>query len=395
MIRRKQLGERGGHHQTSTPPFPHQQVKLKGKKKMIQRKQVVLELLMALTLMLPMASYASGSIMVAEEQGHPFTEGEIEEVEIFNDGHLGERDSPEEKTEKERRTEFVLDDDLLARIHTKLQKLGSLAGNKDKIQEVAMKELLQWQQQEAANQHTRQILEEKRRSPPETLKAFPYELVPPPPPSADGVYSLDFVQAWTPPGGGRFAEYAMGFSPYLMTDELKQKSDDIARLRRPYIQQAMQFAWDGYREYAFGYDELRPQSKKGTNHWGNIAITLVDSLDTLWLMNKKDAFWEARDYVRDFLSHNQNRKVSVFETTIRSLGGLLSAYDLSKDSAFLEEALDLAHRLMKAFEQGPNGNTTILPMGEVNLQTGACNMIPWAGTYGLMFMNADLAVIST
>ncbi len=54
--------------------------------------------------------------------------------------------------------------------------------------------------------------------------------------------------------------------------------------------------------------------------------------------------------------------VSVFETTIRNLGGLLSAYDLSQDTVFLEKADDLGKRLMKAFGT-PNG----VPYGETEL----------------------------
>lgn len=59
--------------------------------------------------------------------------------------------------------------------------------------------------------------------------------------------------------------------------------------------------------------------------------------DTLWLMGMKEEFWEARDWVRDKLSFDHAGQVSVFETTIRELGGLLSAYDLSEDPAFLKK----------------------------------------------------------
>lgn len=51
-------------------------------------------------------------------------------------------------------------------------------------------------------------------------------------------------------------------------------------------------------------------------------------------MGMKDEFWEARDWVRDKLSYSHASEVSVFETTIRELGGLLSAYDLSGDDIF-------------------------------------------------------------
>lgn len=274
---------------------------------------------------------------------------------------------------------FELGGELLQRIQEKLQSLGISSGgkNNEQIQLVAMEEWKQWKQEEAQRESLmQQRLEAANEEP---TQVFPYELVPPPEPNANGEYSLDFVKNWTPPGGGRYAEYALGNSPYIITEELQQKSDEIARLRRPYIQEAMKFAWDGYTRYAYGMDEIRPQSKKGTNHFGGIGVTLVDSLDTLWLMNMKDEFWQARDYVRDELTHNQNRKVSVFETTIRSLGGLLSAYDWSKDPAFLEQALDLARRLMRAFDNNGHGNATVLPFGEINLSTGHSNMIPWAG----------------
>jgi mannosyl-oligosaccharide alpha-1,2-mannosidase len=94
-----------------------------------------------------------------------------------------------------------------------------------------------------------------------------------------------------------------------------------------------------------------------------MGTTLVDSLSTLWLMNMTDDFWEARDWVRDELTfHTVDRPVSVFETIIRSLGGLLSAYDLSGDSVFLQKATDLGTRLLPAFdsESGiPYGQTTL------------------------------------
>ena len=103
-----------------------------------------------------------------------------------------------------------------------------------------------------------------------------------------------------------------------------------------------------------------------------MLCSLVDALDTLWLMGMKDEFWEGRDWVRDHLTHDDVGSVSQFETTIRSLGGLLSAYDLSNDKVFLEKAEDLGSRLFKSFET-QNG----LPHGNVNLQTGASQNFGW------------------
>ena len=79
----------------------------------------------------------------------------------------------------------------------------------------------------------------------------------------------------------------------------------------------MKHVWAGYKKYAFGFDELKPLSKVGHNPWGGMGTTLVDSLDTLWLMGMKEEFWEGRDWVRDHLSHDHVGSVSFFETTIR------------------------------------------------------------------------------
>ena len=79
-----------------------------------------------------------------------------------------------------------------------------------------------------------------------------------------------------------------------MNPATQRKSDALARKRRGYIKAAMQHAWTGYQTHAFGADELGPVSGKPNSHWGGIGTTLVDALDTLWLMDMKDEFYEAR-----------------------------------------------------------------------------------------------------
>jgi mannosyl-oligosaccharide alpha-1,2-mannosidase len=136
----------------------------------------------------------------------------------------------------------------------------------------------------------------------------------------------------------------------------------------------MRRVWGAYRQHAWGHDELKPISLEGDDNWGGIGCTLVDSLDTLWLMGLRDEFWEARDWVRDHLSFSHTGTVSVFETTIRELGGLLSAYDLSGDKVFLSKAKDLGERLLGAFDT-PSG----VPMGQTNLQTKHSSNAGWTG----------------
>ncbi|KAJ3085971.1 mannosyl-oligosaccharide alpha-1,2-mannosidase, partial [Quaeritorhiza haematococci] len=118
------------------------------------------------------------------------------------------------------------------------------------------------------------------------------------------------------------------------------------------VVKAMKHTWDGYVKYAWGFDELHPLSKTGRD-WGDggLGFTIIDALDTLWIMNLKDEFKKARDWVDEKLDFDTAKgPVNLFETTIRVLGGLLSTHDLSQDPLFLHKAVDLADRLLAAFE---------------------------------------------
>lgn len=46
----------------------------------------------------------------------------------------------------------------------------------------------------------------------------------------------------------------------------------------------MRHAWKAYRTYAWGYDELHPISKS-PSPWFGLGLTIVDSIDTLYIMN--------------------------------------------------------------------------------------------------------------
>ena len=89
-----------------------------------------------------------------------------------------------------------------------------------------------------------------------------------------------------------------------------------------------------FRTYAWGKDHLKPISKTHQT-WFGLGLTLIDSLDTMLVMNLKEEFKEARNWVEEDLSFNVNKDVNLFETTIRVLGGLLSTYHLSGDKIFL------------------------------------------------------------
>jgi len=108
--------------------------------------------------------------------------------------------------------------------------------------------------------------------------------------------------------------------------------------RQKAVVTAFKHAWKGYKDYAWGYDELKPLSKSHST-WFNLGLTLIDSLDTMWLMGLEKEFQESRDWVANKLIVEQNRDVNLFETTIRVLGGLLSAYHFTEDHIFLDKAV--------------------------------------------------------
>eukprot|EP00392_Amoebophrya_sp_AT5.2_P001722 g1724.t1 len=139
------------------------------------------------------------------------------------------------------------------------------------------------------------------------------------------------------------------------------------------VRKEMVHCWRGYKQSAWGKDEVRPVTGGGHN-WVSIGITILDSLDTLWLMDLKKEFGEGEEFVRglDF-GATRSGYHSVFEVTIRGLGGLLSAYSLSKRQVFLDKAADLGQRLMRAFSLDSG-----LPKPQVDLSTGGSRWMNWA-----------------
>ncbi|RZB55448.1 Mannosyl-oligosaccharide 1,2-alpha-mannosidase MNS1 [Glycine soja] len=157
------------------------------------------------------------------------------------------------------------------------------------------------------------------------------------------------------------------------TKDISVEEDPINIRRRDKVKDAMLHAWTSYEKYAWGKDELKPQSMNGVDSFGGMGATLVDSLDTLFIMGLDAQFKRATEWVAESLHFHQNIEVSVFETTIRVLGGLLSAYDLSGDKVFLEKAKDLADKLLPAWNT-PSG----IPYNRINLAYGNTNNPTWA-----------------
>ncbi|KAK2159061.1 hypothetical protein LSH36_159g03014 [Paralvinella palmiformis] len=94
-----------------------------------------------------------------------------------------------------------------------------------------------------------------------------------------------------------------------------------------------------------------------------IGLTIVDSLDTMYIMGLHDEFADAREWVATKLSFERDHEVQLFEIVIRELGGLLSAYHLSGDKVFLDKARDLGNKLYPCLS-GP----TNIPCNRINLK---------------------------
>jgi mannosidase alpha-like ER degradation enhancer 3 len=149
-------------------------------------------------------------------------------------------------------------------------------------------------------------------------------------------------------------------------------------------------AFNSYMNHAYPADELMPLSCKGryrNSHssrgdidevLGNYTLTLVDSLDTLALLGKIDEFEQAVLNVIQQTKFDTDLVVSVFESNIRMLGGLLSGhvsavYLKNKHPnrfkwysyELLDMAKDLGDRLLPAFN-----TSTGLPMSRINLKKG-------------------------
>lgn len=168
--------------------------------------------------------------------------------------------------------------------------------------------------------------------------------------------------------------------------------------RREKVRDAFIVSFDGYEKNAWGmwiyqhvswslqliirlgFDEYSPVSNRHRNMVeGGLGWMIVDSLDTMILMNLTSQVRHARQWISTSLKYDQDHDVSTFETTIRMLGGLLSAHYLSTqypdlapltdddtgaagEDLYIEKATDLGDRLMSAFDT-PTG----IPYSSVNL----------------------------
>ncbi|KDR16453.1 ER degradation-enhancing alpha-mannosidase-like 2, partial [Zootermopsis nevadensis] len=170
---------------------------------------------------------------------------------------------------------------------------------------------------------------------------------------------------------------------------------------REEVRQMFQHAYDSYLKYAYPYDELRPLSCDGVDTWGSYSLTLIDALDTLAVMGNYTEFQRVVDIITTKANFGANINVSVFETNIRIIGGLLSAHLLSYragvavepgwpcNGPLLQLAEDVARRLIAAFDTiGETSITCTAGVGTFILEFGTISRLTGDPLFEEVAMNA-------
>jgi hypothetical protein len=105
-----------------------------------------------------------------------------------------------------------------------------------------------------------------------------------------------------------------------------------------------------YIDACLGSDFLLPQSHQCLNHSG-LSLTAVDSLDTLLIIGARDLYERLHDFVLHSFSCRQNHYLSFHDLCVHVIGGLLSAYSLSRDSRLLAKAVECGDVALSAFSR--------------------------------------------
>nr|AJA37857.1 EDEM-like protein 2 [Littorina littorea] len=162
------------------------------------------------------------------------------------------------------------------------------------------------------------------------------------------------------------------------TNAIEHGKIDINHYRNV-VKNMFYHAYDGYVNHAYPYDELRPLTCDGHDTWGSYSLTLIDALDTLAVMGNHTEFHRVTNLLIDRSASffDMDINVSVFETNIRVVGGLLSAHLMMRRTGMVVEpgwpcsgpllhlAETIARKLLPAFD-----TETGMPYGTVNLRHG-------------------------
>ena len=129
-------------------------------------------------------------------------------------------------------------------------------------------------------------------------------------------------------------------------------------------------AWNGYKRFAWGFDEVAPISGKPKDFFvdgHSFGLSIIEAMDTLYVMGLDDELAACVKWLRSHLNFDVDGKVQMFEAVIRMVAGLLAGYYATGEKFLLDGARDLADRLLPCFTKSPSG----APYRFANLRTGA------------------------
>ncbi|KAJ6538435.1 glycoside hydrolase [Mycena vulgaris] len=195
------------------------------------------------------------------------------------------------------------------------------------------------------------------------------------------IFSLQSLQVFYSRPVLRWLPYLFGliltlwlFGPFLFTYYGRPTlplgasvAPEVLSARAQKVREAYIHAYTSYKQDAWTFDELKPLSGGGVNNFNGWGVSVFDSLDTMWIMGLYDLFEDGLEVVTNSTFFVAPADYApFFETIIRYLGGLLSAYALSGESILLQKADELGASFLPAFNT-PSG----LPMYAVNPVNGA------------------------
>jgi mannosyl-oligosaccharide alpha-1,2-mannosidase len=155
-----------------------------------------------------------------------------------------------------------------------------------------------------------------------------------------------------------YIPYPTGRPKKIPTVQAQQPTENVAQKeerlkRKQVVLNSFLHSWKGYKEHAWLRDEVAPMSGKWKDTFGGWAASLVDALDSLWIMGLKDEFEVAVRAVEEIdFTTTDEKDINVFETTIRYLGGFLAAYDVSggRYPVLLAKAVEVGELVMSCFD---------------------------------------------
>lgn len=132
---------------------------------------------------------------------------------------------------------------------------------------------------------------------------------------------------------------------------LTGRTDWTLRARQRAVRDVFVRDYNAYKQNAWGFDELTPVGGGWKNTYGGWGLTMIDALDTMFIMGLRDDFNTAAATIAQIdWANTTYTSINVFESTIRILGGLISAYDLSGEKALLQKAEEFGNMLYLAFD---------------------------------------------